>query len=131
HKERVKHVTAAQNLKAKMKAQEISDVTAATSLAITKATENINAANAQNLTSILRINNLEKLAKKQEHKSNEILNALKTKRLQKNIQKNSNGSYKQGSVTSPTPQTLKPHFFNNQKIIDLSTEESVQPESHT
>jgi hypothetical protein len=127
HKERVKHVTAAQNLKAKMKAKEISDVTAATSLAITKATENINAANAQNLTSILRINNLEKLAKKQEHKSNEILNALKTKRLQKN----SNGSYKQGSVTSPTPQTPKPHFFNNQKIIDLSTEESVQPESHT
>jgi hypothetical protein len=72
HKERVKHVTAAQNLKARMKAKEMSDVTAATSLAITKATENINAANAQNLTSILRINNLEKLAKNQEQKSNEI-----------------------------------------------------------
>jgi len=127
HKERVKHVTAAQNLKARMKAKEVTDVTAATSLAITKATENINAANAQNLTSILRINNLEKLAKNQEQKSNEILNALKSKRLQKN----SNGSYKQGSVTAPASQTLKPHTFNSQKVIDLSTEESVQSESHT
>jgi len=127
HRERVKNVTAAQNLKAKMKAKEASNIIAATSLAIAKATENIHSANTHHLASIHRISNLEQSAKTQEQKTNTILNALKAKLSQKN----SNGSYKKGSVTSPIAQTLKLYNGNNPKVIDLSTEESEHPESHS
>jgi len=127
YKERVKQVTAAQNLKARMKSKEASDITAATSLAIAKATEDINSANAQHLTSILRINNLEKSTRAQQQKTNEIINALKAKRSQKNY----NGSYKKGPVTSPNKQTLKTGTGNNHKIIDLSKEEPERLESHS
>jgi tellurite resistance protein len=83
YKDRVKQITAAQNLKARMRSKETSDITAATSLAIAKATEDINSTNTQHLTSILRINNLEKSTRAQQQKTNEIINALKAKRAQK------------------------------------------------
>jgi len=126
YKDRVKQITAAQNLKARMRSKETSDITAATSLAIAKATEDINSANTQHLTSILRINNLEKSTRVQQQKTNEIINALKAKRAQKNY----NGSYKKGSVTSPSKQTLKTGSGNKHKIIDLSKEEPEHLESH-
>jgi len=74
YKDRVRSTTAVQNLEARMKSKKATNITAATALAITKAKENIDAANTQHLTSILRIGNLEKSAKRQEQKSNEILN---------------------------------------------------------
>jgi len=124
YKDRVKNTTAAQNLKARMKSKEATSITAATALAIAKATDNIDAANSQQLTSILRISNLEKSVKRQDQKSNEILNKLKAKRLQKN----SNGGYKKGSVISSAAQTLGSGNGKQQKVIDLSTEDTEQTE---
>jgi tellurite resistance protein len=119
--EKTKQAIAAQNLKAKMKSKEITNATAATSFAIAKATDNINIENTQHLTSILRISNLEKSVKNQEQKSNQIINALKAKRSQKNL----TGSYKTGSVTSPDTQTpSRKTSGHKQKIIDLSTEDT-------
>jgi len=144
HKERNKHTTAAQNLKAKMNSLQIITATEATAHAIAKATENVSITNSKDLTANLRLSTLEKQVRKQDQKFNE-----KFKTLQQ--QKNSNGSYPTGSVASPdhlqtrTSQKIQinqknqksKNTTNNQNIIDLSNEEIEEgnirqkPQSHT
>jgi len=94
HKERNKHTTAAQNLKAKMNSLQIITATEATAHAIAKATENVSITNSKDLTTNLRLSTLEKQVRKQDQKFNEKLSTLQQ-------QKNSNGSYPTGSVASP------------------------------
>jgi hypothetical protein len=55
-----RQTTAAQNLKSQMKTFEIASATAATALAIARATNNDANANSQQLASNLRISNLRK-----------------------------------------------------------------------
>jgi hypothetical protein len=122
HNEKSKLATAAQNLKAKRKASEILDATAATATAITRAEDSLSRARFQGAHSNLRLSNLEKSFRKQEQKTNEILNSFSTKNKQP--QKNSKGSGITGSAASPERKIL---FRNenrfNQKIIDLSKED--------
>ena len=144
HKERNKHTTAAQNLKAKMNSLQIITATEATAHAIAKATENVSITNSKDLTANLRLSTLEKQVRKQDQKFNEKLSTLQQ-------QKNSNGSYPTGSVASPdhlqtrTSQKIQinqknqksKNTTNNQNIIDLSNEEIEEgnirqkPQSHT
>jgi hypothetical protein len=128
HKEKDKLASAALNLKAKRKSLETTSITASTANAIAKAHETINKNQFQNLNSALRITNLEKNIKKQEHKTNETLNLLRSA----NQQKNSKGSSMTGSGTSPERKTLflnkhkkqsKRRNVSLQKIIDLSEED--------
>jgi len=60
-----------------MKSMEIVKATLATAQALEKATENINLQRSTSLEANIRISNLEKNARKQEQKSNEIINQLK------------------------------------------------------
>jgi len=131
HKERNKHNTAAQNLKAKMISIQTSSATEATAQAIAKATENINSMNAKDLNSNLRITNLEKEIRKQDQKLNETMKNLPI--YKEKQQKNFNGSYSKGSIASPESQTLQlianKKRKNQQKIIDLSNED-MENDSH-
>jgi hypothetical protein len=88
---KLKQQTAALKLEAKMNTDEAINASAATALAITKAAEATENANLQNLQSSLQIANLERSLKKQEQKTNEVSNALrsKTKKTQVNSQKTS------------------------------------------
>jgi len=83
---RYKQLLAAENLKAKMLALNTVNATMATATAIMKATNNIQQAQDADLNTSLRISNLEKLSKKQEQRSNEILNKLKGTKIAKNFQ---------------------------------------------
>jgi hypothetical protein len=127
HKETSKQITAAINLKAKMKSMEILDATTATAQAIAKATDSINYNQALSANANLRIANLEKSLQKQEQKSNTIINQIKSKNL-KNSQKNSIGSHFSESMASPEKSTLsKKHSITNSKrnMVDLTTEDVV------
>jgi len=118
-----KQTTAAQNLEAQMKSLDTTSATAATAFATAKATENEAATNSQQLTSNLRISNLEKLAKSQEQKYNEMSKELKNKRMQKNA----SGSHLSGYVASPENSTLlKNRNKSKQCVIDLSSEETEE-----
>jgi hypothetical protein len=89
YKNKCKQNSAILNLKNKMKSLDTVQATAATALAIAKATENINQTNSQSMHQDFRIFNLEKANKRQEQKSNEIFKHLKRNM---NIQKNFKGS---------------------------------------
>jgi hypothetical protein len=77
HKDRARKTAAGINLNSKMKAMKTINATESTALAIAKAAENANANQLAMLESNLRISNLENSARKQEQKSNEIINHLK------------------------------------------------------
>jgi hypothetical protein len=77
HLDRTRQAAAAVKLKSKMKSMEIVKATLATAQALEKATENINLQRSTSLEANIRISNLEKNARKQEQKSNEIINQLK------------------------------------------------------
>jgi hypothetical protein len=123
--ERNKKHTAAQNLKAKMKAAATVSATTATAQALIKATENINMANATQQYSNLRISNLEKNVRRNEHKTNTLMKELISKKL---MQKNLHGDYRTGSVDTPEISTLpyqtNIHNKTKQRIIDLSTDDA-------
>jgi len=103
-----------------MKTFEIASATAATALAIARATNNDANANSQQLASNLRISNLEKLTKRQEQKSNELIKELRNKRTQKNL----NGSHNTGLVAPPEHLTLtRNKNKQKQSIIDLSSDD--------
>jgi hypothetical protein len=76
-KEDDKQTNAAQNLELQMQSLETIHATSATAFAIAKATEHEALANSQKLSSNLRISNLEKITKKQEQKTNELLKEKK------------------------------------------------------
>ncbi len=130
-KEKNKHTMAAQNLRAKMSSLQMINATEATAHAIAKATENINITNTKDLTSNLRLSNLEKQVRKQDQKLNEQSKML-------HQQKNLHRSHSTGSVASPDHlQTRK--FQNNQKnkqkkkiqqVIDLLNEETEEVRNH-
>jgi hypothetical protein len=111
-----KETNAAQNLKLQMQSLETINATSATALAIAKATEHDALANSQQLSSNLRISNLEKITKKQEQKTNELCKELKTKRTQKNLKE----SHPTGSETL----TLNKNKTKaKQRVIDLSSDD--------
>jgi hypothetical protein len=115
-----KQTHAAQNLKLQMQSLQTINATSATAFAIDKATEHEALANSQQLSSILRISNLEKIAKKQEQKTNELRKELKTKRTQKNLKE----SHPIGSVASPEISTLNKNKTKaKQRVIDLSSDD--------
>ena len=101
-KEQSKKTKAALNLQAKMESRETIDATAATALAIAKATEHLNNTKDSELRNVLRISNLEKNLKKQEQRNNEFQNKYAK---QQKFQKNSSGSRFKESTTSPTAKT--------------------------
>jgi hypothetical protein len=68
-----------------MKALKTVNATESTALAIAKAAENANASYLATLETHLRISNQESSARKQEQKSNEIINHLKRNLLQKKL----------------------------------------------
>jgi len=122
HLETSCQTTAGLKLKSKMKAMEIMNATMATAQALEKATEIANIQKTASLETNLRITNLEKSAKKQEQKSNEIINQMKAKTTQ--TQKNLKGSRPTESATSPdkwTPLTRKNKTKRN--LVDLTLEE--------
>jgi hypothetical protein len=63
---------------------DLTKATEATSQAIAKATRNLESSLKLSAHTNLRISNLEKSFTRQEEKSNEIINHLKSNRLQKN-----------------------------------------------
>lgn len=84
------HSEASQKLKAKMEANKIASVTAATSMAINKAMSNLDHNNINDATK-LRIDIIEKQLLQQTQTNKEILNHLKTwKHSQKNSHKETN-----------------------------------------
>jgi predicted phage-related endonuclease len=108
-----------------MKALETLNATEATVLAIAKATENAEASQLSTSEANLRIQNLERNVRKQEHKTNELSNQLKH-----NLQKNSKGSHVKESMTSPTQLTppLNKHRNKTKRpLIDLTLEKSDEP----
>jgi hypothetical protein len=119
---------AAANMKSKLKSLQIINASAATPLAITKATKNFNHQQSLDVKTNLRISNLERDLSKQGHKSNTIVNLLK-----KSSQKNYQGSYSAEPVTSPEIQALSKQR-QTQKLskklkrnfIDLTTEEAKE-----
>ena len=136
HKEKDRLATAALNLKAKRKSLDATNITASTANAIAKAHDTISNTQSQNLNSSLRITNLEKSFKKQEHKTNEALNSLRNFTQQKNLK----GSSMTGSGTSPERKTLfqnknksrtqnKRKNATSQKVIDLSKEDVQESEA--
>jgi hypothetical protein len=84
HKDTARQPVAAINLKTKMKSKEITSARAATAQAFAKATNTIHYNQALSAIANLRISNLERSMHKQEQKSNEIINQLKSNSLQKN-----------------------------------------------
>jgi hypothetical protein len=128
HLEQSKQVMAAANMKSKLKSLQTINASAATALAITKATESLNHQQSLDVKTNLRISNLERDLSKQGHESNTIINLLK-----KSSQKNYQGSYSTEPVTSPETQALSKQR-QNQKLskklkrnfIDLTTEEAKE-----
>jgi hypothetical protein len=126
HLEESKQITAAANMKSKLKSLQTINASAATALAISKATENFNHQQSLDIKTNLRISNLERDFSKQEHKSNTIINLLK-----KSSQKNYQGSYFVEPVTSPEKQALSKQHQNQKmskklkrNFIDLTAEET-------
>jgi tellurite resistance protein len=103
--------TAASNLKAKITALETVKATAATAAAIARATEKLQDIESRTMPENLRITNLEKGFKRQEQKTNELLNTLNNKNKNKNSkQKNFQGSQAKEPMASPRRTVLpSPH----------------------
>jgi hypothetical protein len=120
-----KCAAAVNNLKAKMQALEVINATQATANALARATKHLSEKNSQEEEKELRTTNLEKNFKKQEQKTNEIVNKLKTfNHKQTRIRKNSMGSHPTESMVSPTPQTLAQSKHNKrQRMVDLTGDE--------
>jgi len=134
HQEKAKQTTAAMKMKAKMKSLEITNATLATAQAIAKAANIQESTQRLHANNNLRISILEKSINKQEQKSNEIINIIKSKHQIKNIknQKNSKGSHSPESMASPDHMTLK-HKHTSKAIlkrtlVDLTTEEMEEQE---
>jgi hypothetical protein len=90
-KEDDKQTNEAPNLKLQMQSIGTINANSATAFAIAKATKNEALTNSQQLSSNLRISNLEKVTKKQEQKTNELLKELKAKH-----KKSTKGSHSTG-----------------------------------
>jgi len=117
------------NLKNQKKSLDTVQATAATAVAIAKATENINQTNSQSTCQDLRILNLEKANKRQEQKSNEIL-----KHLKRNVstQKNFKRSRQPESSSAPMKQTLnKNKPCPTPKIVDLMLDNNKREHQET
>jgi hypothetical protein len=112
HNTLAKQDIAANKLTAKIKAMATISATEATAEAITKATNNIEQTQSLNLATSIRLANLERLLKRQEQQTNELLNQNKRQKTEKNIF----GSH-QEPVTSPTKMA---HLQNISKIVDLT-----------
>jgi hypothetical protein len=138
YKEMVKKTTAFNNLKSKMIALETINATKATSEAITRATMLHNENIVQNEYTNIRITNLEKSFRRQEHKTNELANILspnpkhKGQQLNKNKkqQKNYSGSQPAESLDSlPTKSLEHSNHLMSQGLVDLTSDD--EPYSHT
>ncbi len=79
YKQKTKQITTSNKLKAKMASLETSSASAATAQAISNATAKIANTQEQNLQTVLWLSNLEKALKRQEQKTNEVVNNLQTK----------------------------------------------------
>jgi len=118
HEKKTKANTAVNNLKNKMELLKAVTATTSTALAIDKAIENANTAQNSDRQSQLRLANLEKAQRRQEHKANEILNKLNDKK-----QKNLTGSRITESTTSPPNKTLTNSKAQKKlRIVDLTKE---------
>jgi len=125
-KESNKKTKAALNLQAKMESRETMDATAATALAIAKATKHLNDSKESELHNNLRITNLEKSLRRQEQRNNEVQNKF-NKQLKS--QKNFIGSHPKESMTSPAIKTPQNQTQKRKlETIDLSLE--AEPEDH-
>jgi len=123
HKTKMKQHTASNNLKLKMLENETISASEATALALTKATEQDKIINETNLNTNLRLINLEKGLRRQEHKTNEIQNLNKKLKSRKN----SNGSQPQEQLTSPDHHAPKKQ---KSKIVDLTKESPTNGSSY-
>jgi hypothetical protein len=117
---------AAANMKSKLKSLQTISASAATALALTKATENFDHQQTLDIKKNLRISNLEKTVNRQEHKATTIINHLK-----KSQQKNYHGSQFLESVTSPEKKTLSKQNQNHTRklkrnIVDLTAKENEE-----
>jgi len=117
---------AADKLNTKMKAAAIVTATESTALAITKATNNIQKEHELNLSTGLRLSNLEKSLKRQEQLTNEIYNRNKRTKSQKNFP----GSRISESPASPDQSTPHARKIQNKdllKIVDLTDDTAESP----
>jgi translation elongation factor EF-1alpha len=135
----VKKTTAFNNLQSKMIALETINATKATSEAITRATMLHNENIAQNEYTNIRIANLEKSFRRQEHKTNEIANKLspnskhKGQQLNKNKkqQKNYSGSQLSESLDSlPTKPLEHSNHPISQGLVDLTSNDKSCSHAH-
>jgi uncharacterized protein YqgV (UPF0045/DUF77 family) len=122
-KNRLLKIIAADKLKAKLTAMETLKATAATAMAIAKATNNINDSNTQNLHTNLRLSNIEQTLKKQEQKTNEVVNTLNTNK-RKYTPKNYSGSQTKEPLASSMKQALQTTQTKKKNpLIDLTMDE--------
>jgi len=129
HKLIIIQTAAANNLKAKITALETIKATAATAAAITRATEKLQDTENRTTQENLRITNLEKGFRRQEQKTNELLNTLNKKNKNKNSkQKNLQGSHTKEPMASPnrTAPTF-PISKTDLRLVDLTTEDELEP----
>jgi hypothetical protein len=113
-----------------MNAVETISASAVTALAISKATKSGNDANAQNLQTTLRLSNLEKALKKQEQKTNEVSNAIKSKT--KCSQKSFHGGHIKEPATFMEQQAPIQHMkqTTKQQMVDFTTEAEEDEVEH-
>jgi len=129
YKNKLRQQTAALKLEAKMCAGEAINASAATALAITKATEVAESMNSRNLQHTLRISNLERALKRQEQKTNEVANTLKSKaKNSRELPKNFNGGRMTEPATSKELQTPPQysHQRAKQQMVDLTEEDEEE-----
>jgi hypothetical protein len=126
-----KRAAAVHNLKAKMQSLEVINATQATANALARATEHLSEKTSQEEEKELRMTNLEKNFKKQEQKTNEIANKLKSfNHKQTRTRKNSMGSLSTESMVSPTPKTLAQSKYNKrQRMVDLTGDEDYDEDN--
>jgi len=122
HSETSRQTAAGLKLKSKMKAMDIMNATLATAQALEKASEHVNTHKATSLETSLRLSNLEKSARTQEQKSNEIIKQIKTNTTQR--QKNLKGSHHMESMTSPNKQTPSNRKQKSKRnMVDLTMDD--------
>jgi len=123
-----KRATAVNNLKARMQTLDTINATQATAAALSRATEYMSEKDSQDEAKELRITNLERNFKKNEQKTNEIFNKLKTtNQKQKNTRKNATGNQSTESLVSPPSKTLSQHKYNKRlRMVDLTKEEDEE-----
>jgi hypothetical protein len=118
-----KHTSAALNLESKIMAIETTRASELTAAAIVKATDKIDYDHSLNLNSSLRLNNLERSVRRNEQKTNELLNINK----RNNFQKNLHGGYHLEQIASPArpaPSRTK------SMVVDLTLDKSEQDNKH-